>query len=173
MKLIDIDTASTMTDRIRNACRIDGPHWIWAGATSGGTPVIRTDSGTTTTVRRAVVAETLGRPLARNEFAGPGCEVAGCVSPRCCTAGTKGHAVQHAVQRGVYGGALHARRTALAKRARSHISDAAVQRIRTSTRPASEVAAAEAVSASYVYLVRANKTRADLSTPWAGLGERA
>lgn len=161
-------------EAIWNRCTVEGEHWIWKGATNpAGNPVTSHDNRITT-VRRLVLQARAGRAVPLDRRAVCLCDHERCVSPHCTAGVTLQRARELAASRGAYRhSALRRLRTSATRRARSHISDEAVQRMRSSDEPARKVAAREGVHQSYVTYVRQGKVRATPGPAWTGLGARA
>lgn len=161
-------------ETVWNRCTVEGKHWIWKGATNpAGNPVV-SHNNRITTVRRLVLQARAGRTLPQDQRAVCLCDHELCVSPHCASIVTLKKARELAAARGAYrGNAAQHKRAAATRRARSHISEEAVQRMRSSDEPVRETAAREGVHHSYVTYVRQGKLRAAPGPVWRGLGARA
>ena len=128
--------------------------------------------GKTVSVRRVVRMLTDGQEIPAGMQVPCSCGHTGCVSPECSTVATPKKRAQMAAKRGAFNRPDALLKSVMTTRARSHITEDKVQRIRSAEGPAWKVAKAEEVSVSYAKAIRANRARRDYSSPFAGLGAR-
>ena len=145
----------------------EGDCLIWQGSArnNGRDPEARID-GDNFPVRRAVL-QAMGSPLKPGFFVGTTCGTLKCVCPdhviqRDRSLALKGH------QKTPTGRANIAK----AQRARSTRSDDMIREIRASELPATEAAEKFGYVKSSIWAIRNGRMRAELSSPFAGLGAR-
>jgi hypothetical protein len=164
---------TALLNRVRIRCEISGECWLWQqGCSEAGMPIIGVE-GKTRAVRRVVYTETHGS-IPDGKKISPRCGHKKCVSPDCLQAVTQKQAAQNAARRGAYSGRAKIIRTAMAVRAKSHITDEIVERIRAAEGPTHLIAAETGVSLSHAKNIRRGTARKDyVANPFAGLGARA
>jgi hypothetical protein len=162
-----------LLNKIKSRCDEVGDCWLWKqGCSDSDMPQI-TLGNKTRAVRRVVYAEVHGE-IPDGKVVSPKCGHKKCVSPECLEAVTHKHAHQNAARRGAHSSMGKIVRTALAMRARSHITEEVVQRIREFEGPIRLICAETGVSESHAKSIRQGKARRDfVASPFAGLGSRA
>lgn len=154
---------------IHSHCDEVGKCWFWKGALDGhGRPQTRHD-GRNVYVRRLVRELTDGVPLQRGIVAAAECGHKLCVSPECSVATTTKGKATMAANRGAYNSAAKTAKMTATKRARSHISEEVVDRVRSADGSSREIAARENISISHVKAIRRGLSRRPLGSPFAGL----
>lgn len=162
-----------MTDlerRILDRCIEEGDCWVWQGACAGGErggPCVNW-GGKTKRVRR-MLWEALNGPIKPRLVVAATCGNRKCVSPSCAVCVSNKKSKQMAAARGAFSGADKIRKATAANRARSWITDAVVEQIK-SARTAKEANAATGVSVSWAKAIRAGRGRVSFGNPFAGLG---
>jgi hypothetical protein len=158
--------------KIKMRCDLSGDCWLWQQGCSGaGMPIIGVN-GKARAVRRVVYAEAHGQ-IPEGKKISPRCGHKKCVSPECLQAVTQKQAIQSAAKRGVYSGMAKIIRSAMSARARSHITEEVVERIRAAEGPTHLVAAETGVSLSHAKAIRSGTARKEyVANPFAGLGAR-
>ncbi len=74
-------------DRVKSRCEVADECWVWTGKFAPGkTPMVAIDKRSVS-VRKWVLEQRIGRPLARGQYARLTCGVEGCVSPHCVEVG--------------------------------------------------------------------------------------
>jgi hypothetical protein len=159
-------------ERIKARCTECGDCWLWDGALCGNArmPSMHHE-GKTVAVRRLVYQLKHGSIPAGRAIS-PSCGRRLCVSPNCLQAVTEKQSKQRWAKLGAYSNPGKQRRMALTKRAKSHISDEMVERVRAAT-SAPEAARETGVSLSYAKDIRAGRSRRDYSSHFDGLGARS
>lgn len=167
-----MNQTSYLLNKIKSRCDEVGDCWIWKqGCSDSGMPQM-TVKNKTMTVRRLVYAEVHGG-IPEGKRVSPKCGHKKCVSPECLEAVTHKHAHQNAARRGAHSSMGKIVRTALAMRARSHITEEVVQRIREFEGPIRLICAETGVSQSHAKNIRRGTARRDfIASPFAGLGSR-
>lgn len=157
---------------IKSRCKEDGECWIWTGATDDrGRPTMHY-KGKTMAVRRVVRMLTDGKDIPTGMQVPCECGRTGCVSPECSSVTTPKQRAVMAASRGAFNRPDAMLKSMMTTRARSHITEEMVRRIRDADGPAWRVADAEGVSLSHAKSIRAHRARRDYSSPFAGLGAR-
>lgn len=164
---------SKLLDKIHSRCDEEGDCWIWKqGCSDSGMPQISVGSKTCN-VRRLVYAEVHGC-IPEGKRVSPRCGHKQCVSPKCLQAVTHKAAHQSAARRGAHSSRVKIIKTALAMRARSHITEEVVQRIQGFIGPIRLICAETGVSESHAKAIRRGEARQNYqANPFAGLGSRA
>lgn len=157
-------------EAIRAKCEEVGKCWIWTGCTDGhGRPQKRW-GGRTYYVRRLVRELVDGKPLPPDRQAAATCGCITCVSPDCSVAATPTERSMLAAARGSFNRPDKMAKMMATKRAKSHISDELVQRIRTAEGPTSRISRETGVSQAHVKAIRRGTARRDwTNNPFAGL----
>jgi hypothetical protein len=157
---------------IKDRCTEDGECWLWTGAKDDrGRPTMHYKRKTVA-VRRVVRMLTDRKDIPAGMQVPCSCGNTGCVSPVCSTVATPKERAQMAASRGVFNRPDAILKSVMTTRARSHITDDKVERIRSAEGPAWKVAEAEGISVSYAKEIRANRSRKDYRNPFTGLGAR-
>ncbi len=158
-------------NEIKARCEEVGECWIWQGGfLRGRFPIVKIANKSVYPKREAWKAAN-GKDIPAGN-----CVVnkKTCNDPHCCnpdhlTTATK----RQVLQRTVSDGKLHTTKVraniAMTKRAKSKLSDEAVQEIRYSDEPVSVLAAKHGISDTYGYMIRRGNSRKDYSNPFAGL----
>jgi hypothetical protein len=162
----------TKLEIIESLCEKDGPCWFWTGAMDDrGRPTMRF-KGKTVAVRRVVRMLTDDKDIPPGMQVPCSCGHTSCVSPDCSSVATPKKRAQMAASRGAFNRPDALLKSTLTRRARSHITEDKIRRIRNAEGPSWKVAEAEGVSLSHTKNIRANRARKDYSNPFAGLGAR-
>jgi hypothetical protein len=164
---------SALTTRIRSQCVEDGDCLLWQRRVSHqtGMPLMRLNGVDNVMVRRVRYTELNGEIP-------PGHVIAvTCGNKRCLAEGhlvavTRGQARTIAAQYGAYQNPAKHRRALQTIRAKSHICETTVERIRIAE-SAKQAHQETGVSLPYCYAIRAGAARQPLVSPFAGLGSRA
>lgn len=169
--------AQTLTNKqhialIKSRCDEVGECWIWNGALDGHGRPQKRHEGKTVYVRRLVRELADGKPVPADKVVPASCGCKKCVSPKCSSITTTREKAVMAARRGVYSSPAKLARMVLTVRAKSHISDELVERIRASDGPCSRISAETKVSLSHVKAIRRLAARKPMSSPFAGLGAR-
>lgn len=147
-------------------CRQEGECLVWLPNTccNGGRDPRSSIGGVRFVVRRAVWAMKTGEALGPGMYPSQSCDTQRCVCPKHIIARHRSELLA-----GFKRDAATRLRMALARRARSPISDEVVAAIRLDTRTEREIAAEHGISAATVGTYRRMERRVDISTPWSGL----
>lgn len=144
---------------------------LWTGALiHGKAPVITIDDKKVYVKRRVMAL--LGRNV-EHKCVTSDCTNKLCIEPAHLVVTTKGGIARRTAASGALSTPLCGAKVAAALRAKSKLSQAAVQAIRASDKPVIELAAENNISESYVYMIRRGDFRKDYSSPFAGLGARS
>lgn len=163
-------TYTDEVEAIRAKCEEVGLCWIWTGSTDGHGRPQKHRNGRTWYVRRLVRELVDGRKLPKGREAAATCGCALCVSPECSVSATPTQRAALAAARGSFSRPDKMARMIATKRAKSHISEELVQRIRDAEGPASRIARETSISLSHVKAIRRGTARRDWTkNPFAGL----
>jgi hypothetical protein len=162
---------SPLLERIYSRCIEDGDCLIWQGAvTESGMPFMAHGGKVKAMVRRVLYVELHGS-IPEGRLITPTCGHKRCLAEHHLQALTPKRSKEIAVRKGAYKNPARHRKAVLTMRAKSHITEEIVQAIRNA--PTSR-AAHEQTGASlpYCYAIRDGVRRADMASPFAGLGSR-
>lgn len=164
-------------DEIYAKCTDDGGCMIWNGGyTSSGYPRMLVD-GKVTTVRRALAAQKIGRPLRPDEFAAAKCNDTRCVCWEHIRVVTIQKRRAETGAAGGYSTPTKAAKISVSKRsanAKLVGGQDAAESIRQDPRPSHAVAIDHGISPSMVRKIRRGCAWKPLvASPFAGLGARA
>jgi hypothetical protein len=161
--------ADYLANRVMWRCEEYGDCCLWTGARNPRGPVVSVKN-VEYPLRKAVWECT------HDESAPPGmvvtttCREHLCLNPDHVILMTRAQLNRRTLKTGNH--KLRLMNIAIARRKASPLSDEAVRAIRLDGERAPDAAAKHGVSVAYVYMLRANKFRRELSTPFAGLGAR-
>jgi hypothetical protein len=158
-------------ERIRSKCEEAGNCWLWRGSMNGNgrTPCVWYQ-GKTQNVRKVVYILKHGKVRA-DRVVSPGCGHFLCVSPHCVKQCTISEARQIASKaRNCYANPAKIAKVAMARRAKSNISDETVERIRASADSTRKLARETGISRSHIRAIKNGTARIDYTgNPFAGL----
>lgn len=154
---------------VQDRCECVADCWVWQNYIGGSGPEMQWD-GKPRYVRRLVYAQNHGGMVPEGKVVTPRCGNKRCVSPACLMAVPLRVAQKMAAKRGAYSNPARLLRANETKRARSHITQEKVDRIRSFEGTAKEAAEREGVSWSHAKAIRRGDARADVvGNPFAGL----
>jgi hypothetical protein len=159
-----------LVEKIKARCIEDGGCLIWQGPTTpAGMPWMKHEGNSKAMVRR-VLYEAQHGSIAPGLLVSPTCGHKQCLA--CLEAMTPAASKAIAAARGAYRSQARVRRRVATMRARSKYTEDVIASIRLAA-SAKEAQEQTGASLPYVYAIRAGAARADLTTPFAGLGARA
>lgn len=159
-------------EEIHAKCLEEGECWVWQGACDGhGRPQIR-HAGKVMPVRRVVAGLRQGKEVASYLVVAAKCQNMMCVSPECAHITTTKGKAKLAAERGAYRSAAKIAKMVATKRAKSRITDAQVEEIRTSQESSYAMSARTGISPSHIKMIRRFQARRPANNPFAGLFTR-
>lgn len=162
---------SRLTDQIHSRCVEEGECLLWQGGTTpAGMPTMHHGKQTKAMVRRVLFAAFYGE-VPEGKLVTPMCGNKLCLARKHLRAMTPTESKAIAARKGVYKSQKTLIKRMLALRAKSSITEETVGLIRDAN-TARDAHEKTGVSLPYCYQIRDGVRRADLSSPFAGLGAR-
>lgn len=153
--------------KVHDRCIEEGDCWIWQGAVAGRSKKPCVNWGGTKYVSR-VVYEAGHGPIPGDMVVSNRCHNVLCVSPTCQIMITNQRSRERAAARGAYNNPARIRKLALAKRAKSWITDEMVAQIRAAD--TGTIAHKETgVSLGHVKAIRRGTARVDYASPFSAM----